>query len=146
MLKRSTKWIVFALALIFSQCALEQVSPADYNDAIFVQQMKVKNLITDLTKAPDDRVRGEVLEELRIQTLNSLENVKEIGPFRGDDQLLIAAIPLFEFYIKLAHETLDCPIDEVPGRLDASIQDQVNYEQDFFKAQGVFAEEYELFL
>ncbi len=140
------KILALGILLFFTGCSLEQVSPSDYNDAIFVQQMKVKNLITDLTKAPDNNVRTQVLEELRIQTLNSLENVKEIGPFRGDDQLLNAAIPLFEYYVKLAHETLDCPIEEIPDRLDQNLQDQVEHEQKFFKAQGAFAEEYELFL
>jgi hypothetical protein len=132
--------------LFLSSCALEQVSPVDYNDAIFVQQMKVKNLITDLTKAPDDEVRKQIIDELKIQTINSLEKVKEIGPFREDDQLLKAAIPLFNYYVVLVHETLDVPIGQIPKILDASIQEQADFEQRFWRAQGAFAEEYELFL
>ena len=39
---RASNFLCLILLLGISSCALEQVSPADYNEAIFVQQMKVK--------------------------------------------------------------------------------------------------------
>ncbi len=143
---KSLNILLFLSLVALCSCNLEQVSPADYNDAIFVQQMRVKNLITDLAKAPDSRVRSEILEELRIQAETSKQKIQEIGPFRGDDQLINAAIPLFDYYWSLAHEALDVPADEIPMVLDQNIKRQAEEEQKFFKAQGVFAEEYELFL
>jgi len=137
----------FVLMFLFlSSCSLEQVSPSDYNDAIFVQQMKVKNLITDLIKAPDDAARKQIIDELKVQTINSLDKVKEIGPFRDDAQLFTAAIPLFNYYVVLAHETLNVSPSQIPEVLDASIKEQGEFEQRFWRAQGAFAEQYGLYM
>ncbi len=138
--------ILFLGMALLASCALEQVSPADYNDAIFVQQMKVKNLITDLTKAPDDDVRKQIIEELRMQADNSLAKINEIGPFRGDDQLLLAAQPLFEYYVEFSQNMLNAPVEQIPILLDMGLEKQIEFEQKFLKAQGVFAEKYGLFM
>ena len=137
---------IIALVFLSFSCALEQISPSDYNDAIFVQQMKVKNLITDLTKAPDDNARKELAQELFTQSSESLRIVKEIGPFRGDESLIKEATPLFEFYLDLSTEIANTEAASIPMVLDNYLSKQMEMEQKFLKGQGRFAEKYELFL
>jgi hypothetical protein len=141
-----TRIFIVFIAFCVSACALEQASPSDYNDAIFREQMKVKDLITILTKTSDFERQKEIVDELKTQTNESLKRIKEIGSFRGDEQLHKAAIELFEFYQRMAHEGLDVEKTLISSKLDQWRPELSEQEHVFFKAQGKFAENYELFL
>ena len=139
--------VLFILLAIFLQnCALEQASPSEYNDAIYREQMKVKELITDLTKSTDTDMQLDLVVKLKIQTDNSLKRVEEIGGFRGDEQLHKAAMRLFTFYNRMANEGLDTEANQIMSRHEEWRKVMSDEEHEFLRAQGKFAETYELFL
>jgi hypothetical protein len=137
---------VFPIMFLVYACALEQASPSDYNDAFYREQMKIKDKINTLAKTTDIQRQREIVDELMIQSEKSLTRVEEVGSFRGDEQLFKAAMKLFGFYHRMIHEGLDTEPEEISGRLEKWRQALSDEEHEFLKAQGKFAEEYELFL
>lgn len=137
---------ILFLGLITFSCALEQASPSDYNDAIFREQMKIKDLLTQLAKSPKEDNQAEIVQKLKLQSSESLKRVEEIGGFRGDKQLYEAAINMFQFYEDLAHNGLDGDSGQISSKLDKWQPIIAEEEHKFFKAQAKFAESYELFL
>lgn len=129
-----------------SSCALEQASPSDYNDAIYREQMKIKEKINLLAKTNDAARQKEIVEELKIQSKESYQKIVEIGAFRGDEQLFIAAEKLFIFYKKMINEGLDTEPENISSELDQWRKQMADEEHEFLRAQGKFAETYELFL
>ena len=138
--------IITILLALISSCALEQASPSDYNDAIFREQIKIKESLSLLAKTTDIERQAEIVNELKEQSSKSLERIKEIGAFRGDEQLYLAAVQLFEFYDKMIREGLDTAPNKISSSLDQWRKMMSDEEHLFFKAQGKFAENYELFL
>lgn len=138
--------IVFPLFFLMLSCALEQASPSDYNDAFYREQMKIKDKLNTLAKTTDIQRQRAIVDELIAQTDKSLERVKEVGAFRGDEQLYKAALKLFTFYQRMVHEGLDTEPGNINAKLDQWRQELSDEEHDFLRAQGRFAEDYELFL
>lgn len=145
-MKNLTYLIILVSVSILSSCALEQASPSDYNDAFYREQMKIKEKINLLAKTNDTERQKEIVKELKVQTQESYQEVLEIGPFRGDDQLFKAAKELFGFYKRMAHEGLDTEPENISRQLDQWSKLKADEEHEFLRAQGKFAENYELFL
>lgn len=142
------KNLIFLLVIgfVLSSCALEQASPSDYTDAFYREQMKIKEKINLLAKTNDYSRQKEIVEELKVQSTESYQKIMDVGAFRGDDQLFKAAKQLFEFYKRMAHEGLDTEAENISRQLDQWRQVLADEEHEFLRAQGKFAENYELFL
>ena len=141
-----TLFSLLILIALLGSCSLEQASPADYNDAFYREQMKIKEKIMQLAKTTDPARQKAIVEELKTQSVKSLERIEEIGSFRGDEQLYKGAVKLFEFYKVMAHEGLSEDDVNISARLDQWRQRLSDEEHEFFKSQAKFAEEYDLFL
>ncbi len=141
---KNLKICVFFIFFFGHSCALEQASPSDYNDAIYREQVKIKEKINQLALTTDKQKEKEILESLKTQTRTSLERINEIGSFRGDEQLFNAAKILFEFYHEMALNGLDS--NNLSSSLDEWRLTMAEEEHKFVKAQARFAETYELFL
>ena len=138
--------LILVISMLAFSCALEQASPSDYNDAFFREQMKIKDNINLLAKTTDLRRQEQIVKELKSQSVAALKRVEEIGAFRGDAQLFEASKRLFNFYHKMVHEGLDTEPESISKQLDNWRSQLSEEEHIFFRAQGKFAQTYDLFL
>ena len=113
--------ITAAISFIFQSCRqadnTEEVNAAAaYSDSIIHQQENIIQYLMVLNKDIAMLDSVEIIhsyDELRTQTGESLQQVEDMEPFKGDNSLRSAALDLFQFY----HDIFNNEYEEIIGIL-----------------------------
>lgn len=133
-----------------------------YNDYIVEQQNLVgADILILIDKFNEVDMTKEAilptLEKLLGTAKSALTSVKKITPYEGDTQLKLAAVNLFQFYVRIIDNDYRTMIellyggemtDDISSRLNTIVQkvqeDEAVIDENFATAQAAFAEKYNI--